>query len=223
MASERAMVVGFCGSISALPVFTAVEIGEQPGRLRAKELHRLFFDQLELDQFVERLLDLGNQRSASHRNHNIVRQPPAQLFRDLEAHGLRSFRVVGPQVHVHESPTPLFGNLRAQAVHLVVVASDAHHIRAENLRAQNLRRLQVGRNKDPGFQTKARRVRCHCVRQVSRGRARNRVEAKSLRLGQSHGHNAVLEAQRRQADGIILDVEILRGGIPITLIASQSS
>src|SRR5438477_562008 len=30
MASERAMVAGFCGSISELPVFTAVEIGEHP-------------------------------------------------------------------------------------------------------------------------------------------------------------------------------------------------
>ena len=41
MASERAMVFGFCGSMSLLPVFTAVEIGEQiihqPGFLAKQE------------------------------------------------------------------------------------------------------------------------------------------------------------------------------------------
>ena len=30
MARERAMVAGFCGSMSGLPALTAVEIGEQP-------------------------------------------------------------------------------------------------------------------------------------------------------------------------------------------------
>jgi len=54
MASERAMVAGFCGSISALPVFTEVEIGEHPVACAAEKLHRLFFDQAELAQFVER-------------------------------------------------------------------------------------------------------------------------------------------------------------------------
>src|SRR4029077_6367119 len=112
------------------------------------ELHHFLLDQAELNQFIERLPDLRNQRSTSHGNDHVIRQAPAQLLGDLEADGLRSLGVIRTQVHVYKTPVVLVRNLRAQAVDLIVAACDADYFRAEHVRTQNLGRFEIGWNED---------------------------------------------------------------------------
>ena len=93
---------------------------------------------------------------------------------------------------------------------MVVVAIDAHQRGAIDLGVENLRRLQVGGNQDEGLQAQPRGMRGNGVGQIPGRRAANRVESECLRIGQRHGHHAILEAQRGHADGVVLDVEIAR-------------
>ena len=86
-----------------------------------------------------------------------------------------------------------FGNLRAQAVHLIVIAGDAYNFRAKNVGSQNFCRLEVRRDKDPGLESLAGSVCGHGIRQVSGGRARHGVEAEGFRLRQSDGNNAIFK------------------------------
>src|SRR6476646_10677759 len=104
--------------------------------LRAKELDLLFFHKSKVDQFFEGFIDFGDQRSAGHRDNDIVRQAPAQLLGDFVTHGLRAFGVIRPQVHVDEAPAMLVRDLRAETVDVVVIAVNTHDLRAVDLRAQ---------------------------------------------------------------------------------------
>ena len=93
MASERAMVFGFCGSKRCASAFTAVgdrASSRSPGRRRI--LTGLVFDQAELDEFVERFVDLADQRAAGHRDDDVVGQPPAELLGDLVSRASWSLR-----------------------------------------------------------------------------------------------------------------------------------
>ena len=92
---------------------------------------------------------------------------------------------------------------------MVVVAVDAHQARAIDLRVENLGRLEIGRHKDVRLQAEARGLRRDRVRQVAGRGAADRGEAEGLRVGERDGNDAILEAQRRKADGIVLDVEIV--------------
>ena len=111
------------------------------------------------------------------------------------------------------------GDLRAQPVHLVVAARDAHQLRAENLRADNFCRLKIGRNKDHRFESIARGLGRHRIRQIAGGRAGNSIEAKIARLRQSHRDHAVFEAQGGQTHGVILQIEVLRPKLLLTVLA----
>ena len=192
------------------------------GGLRSEEFHVLAFDQSQLDQFVERLLDLDDQRSASHGADDVIRQAPAELFGDFETDRLRSLGIVGTQVHVDEAPAMFVGDLRAESVDLIVVPGDAHDFRAEHIRAKNLRGLEVGWNKDPGLQPFARGVRGDGVGQVSGRGARHGVEPKLFRLRQRDGDHAVFKTQSRQADCVVLDIEIVRSCGRPTQLRSQA-
>ena len=150
-------------------------------------------------------------------------KPPAQLFGDFKAYSLRSLRVIRPQVHVDEAPGPLFSNLRAQPIHLIVVASDANHVRAENLVPRIFAGSRSDGNEYPRLQPQSRRMRRNRIGQVAGRRTRDRIEAETLRLRQRHGHHAVLKAQRGQADGVILDVEILCRGLRFVLLPASRS
>ena len=189
-----------------------------PRSLRAKKLHRLWIDQPEQNQLIKRLLDLRDERSASHRHHDVIGQAPAELLGDFIAHRLRSLSIIRTQIHVHESPAAFagkrfIGDLRAQAIDVVVAAVDAHQLRAKHLRAQNLRRLEIGWNEDPGFQSFAGRLRSHRIRQIARGRASDGIEAEAASIRQSHGDHAVFETQRGQADGVILNQQPSRSNL----------
>ena len=151
---------------------------------------------------------MRDQRASGHGHHDVVRQAPAELFGDFVAHGLRAFRVIGPQVHVHKSPVEFLRDLRAQPVHLIVVARDPHQLRAEDLRAGNFCRLKVGGNENPRVETFARGLRGHGICQIARRRAAHHLESKPARRRQSHRHHAILEGEGGEADGIVLHVEI---------------
>jgi len=102
MASERAMVEGFCGSISELPVLTAVEMGEQPV-LALRRISLPCFHQAKLDQLIESLLDLDDQRTAGHGADYVIRQAPAELLGDSKPTVFDPSAVIGSQVYVDEA------------------------------------------------------------------------------------------------------------------------
>ena len=102
------------------------------------------------------------------------------------------------------------GDLRAQAIDVVVAAVDAHHLRAKHLRAQNFRGLQIRRNKNPRLQTFASRLRRDRVREVSSGRASDGIESEAAGIGQRDRNHAVFEAQCGQAHRIIFDKDAPR-------------
>src|SRR5262249_48277342 len=77
--------------------------------------------------------------------------------------------------------------------------------------AENLRRLEVGGNEDPGLEAFAGRVCGNGVGQIACGRTRDRVEAEGTSLGEGYGDDTILEAQRGQTYRVILDVEIACG------------
>ena len=210
MASDRAIVVGFCGSISAFPAFTAVEIGEHPVACAPKIFTGLASTRPSLISSSNAFLIFVISDPPAMGTHDVVGQSPAQLLGDLVANGLRAFGVIRTQVHIHESPVVLVGDLRAQAVHLVVAAGDAHQLRAIHLGAHNLCRLEIGGNEDPGLESVARGLGRDRVRQVAGRGARHGIESERARLRQRHRHHAILKAQRGQADRVVLQVEILR-------------
>ena len=189
--------------------------------MRAEELHFLRFDQAKLHQLVECLLDLDDQRTAGHRADDVVGQAPSELLGDFEADGLRSFSIVRTQVDVDEAPAMLVGDLRAETVDLIVVAGDAHDLRAEHVGPENLCGLEIGGDEDPGLQSFARGVCGDGVGQVSGRRTRDGVEAEGFRLRQRDGDDAVFEAQRGQADGVVLEIEIARGACRFQSTASR--
>ena len=131
------------------------------------------------------------------------------MFGDLVAHGLRSFGVIGTQVHIHESPRMLVGNLRTQAVHVIVIAGNADDLCSVNLRSKDLGGFQIGRNEDASFESATGSLGRDCIGQVAGGRTAHNLEAEISGLRQGHSHHAVLKTQRREADGIVLDVERL--------------
>ncbi len=204
------MVLGRCGSMMSVPFLTAFEIGRAAGGLGAEEADRLVFDEAERDQFVEGFADFGNQRAAGHGNDDVVGQAPAELLGDFKADGLRSFGVVGAQIYVDEAPVVAIGDLRAEAIDVVVVAIDAHQRRAVDLGVENLGRLEIGGDKDEGLEAETRGVRSNGVGKVAGGRAADRIESEGLRIGQCDRDDAIFEAERGHADGVVLDVEIAR-------------
>jgi hypothetical protein len=126
-------------------------------------------------------------------------KPPAELLGDLKAHRLRTLGVVWAQVHVDKAPVVLLGDLRTEAVAVVVVAVDSNEIRAVDLCIQDLRRFEIGGYEDVGLEAKARRARSDRVGQVAGRGAADGTETELDGVRQRHGHDAVLEAERGQA------------------------
>src|SRR5262245_38057084 len=113
----------------------------------------------------------------------------------------------------------LVGDLRTEAVHMIIVAGDAHDLRTVDLGANNLGGLEIGRNKDTGLESAAGRLCRHRVGQVSGGRAAYGFKSKVARLRQRNRNHAVFEAQRREADRIVFEVE----GFAAKLLANAGS
>ena len=182
-----------------------------PGRHRGLE-------QAEELELLERLVDLADQAAAGHRRDDVVGRPPAQVLGDLEAHRLGALGVERPQVDVDESPAEPEGDLRAEPVDLVVVPVDGDDLGAVDRRAEDLALLEPVGDEDVGVQPGGGGVGGDAVGQVARRGAADRLEAQLDGLRERHGHDAVLERQRRMIDGVVLDVELgdaQRPGQPI--------
>src|ERR1700722_14370775 len=120
--------------------------------LSPKEAYRLIFHKAEINQFLEGLTDLTNQRSPSHGHNNVIREPPSQLFCDLVSDRLRALGVIRTQVDVDDTPVVLIGNQGAKPIDVVIVSIDADEPRTINLSVENLRRLEVCRHEDAGLE-----------------------------------------------------------------------
>ena len=103
----------------------------------------------------------------------------------------------------------LVGDLRAEAIDLIVTAGDAHQLSSVNLGAEHLGRLKIGRNKDPGLEPFSRSLSGHGIGQIAGRGAGDRIESKAAGLGKRDRDYPVLEAQSRQADRVVLDREPL--------------
>ncbi len=114
-------------------------------------------DQAEPLEFLERLVDLADQAAAGHRGDDMVGHPPAQVLGDLEADGLGALGVERPEVDVDESPAEAEGDLRAEAVDLVVVALDGDDLGAVDGRAQDLALLEIVGDEDVSLEAGGRR------------------------------------------------------------------
>ena len=141
IAIERAMVFGLTGSGNSRPSSSALMTGAQPAACAAWIAGRSPLDQPDFLQLAERARDARQQRAAGHRRDDVLREFPAELLGDFEAVGLRAFRVVAAQVDVRKPPAVFFRNLRAQPVHIVVVAFDGDDLRVVDAGAENLARL----------------------------------------------------------------------------------
>ena len=132
--------------------------------------------QPDLLQLAQTARDTRQQRASRHRRHDVAWKTPPELLGDLEAHRLRAFRVVRAQVDVREAPAETVCNLRAEAIHVVVVAPDADDVRMEDRGAEDLSKLEIVRDEDEAFEAKARRVRRHAVRKVAGRRTPEYIE-----------------------------------------------
>ncbi len=133
MASDLAMVFGFCGRTTSWPALKARRDRRAALGLGAEDLVRLVLDEAELDQLLEPLVDLRELRAGGDRDDDLVRQPPAELLADLVRQRLGALAVVRPEVDVDEAPAlaeRVADELGAEAVDVVVVALDADQVAA---------------------------------------------------------------------------------------------
>ena len=158
-------------------------------------------------QLLEALLDLGEQRAARDRDDHVVGCLPSELLRGLERERLRTLGVERPHVDVDERPLVQPGELRAEAVDVVVVAFDRDEVAAVDRRGDDLALLEVGRDEHVRPQARVRRVRGDGVREVAGRCARRDLEAELERLAQRDRDHPVLERVRRVAR-VVLDPDL---------------
>ncbi len=131
------------------------------------------------------------------------RQP--KLLGDFESVGLGSFGVIRPEIHVHDRPAILVGDLGAKAIDVIVRPADADHCRPENQTAEDLPLLQIVRDHDKAANSRDGRVGRGAVGKVAGAGAADGVEAKFNGLGDGDGNDALLVRIGRVVARIILD------------------
>ena len=199
------MVSGRTGRTTSWPALKAAETGEQPVACAPKILYGDVVDETEGHQLAERLVDLGELRTGGHRDHDLLRQPPAERLGDLVAEGLGALRVVGPDVDVHERPVLVVaGQLGGDPVHVVVGPLDRDQDAAVHGGGDDLLLLEVGRDQhhraDPG-PGGGRRDR---VGEVAGRRAGQGGEAELAGRSQRDADDPVLERVGR-VGAVVLD------------------
>ena len=122
----------------------------------------------------------------------------------------RPFGVIRSQVDVDEAPLEAVRDLRAEAVHTIVVAVDAHDARAVNRGIEHFCRLKIGGYEHAGVEALLRGLRGDGVGKIAGGGATHGGEIKAARGGERRGDDAVLEGERREAHGVVLEIEILQ-------------
>jgi hypothetical protein len=130
----------------------------------------------------------------------MLRIAPAKLLGDLESQRLRAFGVVRAEVDVHESPAVPVCHLRAQPVHIVVVARDRQDGWIEDRGSEELPRFEVVGNEDATFDAEPRRMRRDAVREVAGRSAGEHVEPELHRPRRRHRDDTILVRERRMVD-----------------------
>ena len=92
---------------------------------------------------------------------------PSELLDDFEPHRLGAFGVVRAQVDVDEAPAIPIRHLRAQAIHIVVVARDGQDRRVEDRGSEQLAGFEIVGNEHAAVDAEAGGVCRHAVRQVA--------------------------------------------------------
>ena len=129
---------------------------------------------------------------------------PTEGLGHLEGQRLRALGVVGPHVDVHERPgRVLRRQLRAQPVHVVVVALDRDEVAAVHRGGGDLHLLEVVGDEHVALHPGPGRVGGHRVGQVAGGRAGRDLEPELPGLRQGDGHDPVLE-RPRGVEGVVL-------------------
>ena len=166
-------------------------------------------DQAQLLELAEGLADLGDQRAARHGDDDVRRQPPAELLGDLVGVALGALGVERAEVDVDEPPAVLAGDLRAQPIDVVVGPFDADDARAVDAGAEDLGRLEVVGDQDHGGQASGGGLGGGGVGQVPGRRAGDGADAELERLRDGDRDDAILERERRVADRVVLDPDLL--------------
>ena len=182
--------------------FVDARLGDRRATVRLRARHadvRLLVEQPHLVQLVEALADLGEQRSAGDRHHDVVGHAPAELLGGLERERLRTLGVVRPHVDVHERPLVDAGELGAEPVDVVVVAVDRDEVAAVDRGRDDLALLEIGGDEDVAAQPRVRGVRGDRVGEVAGRGARGDLEPELERLAQRDRDDAVLERVGRVA------------------------
>src|SRR3989475_12472321 len=107
------------GFRSTVRRFEALDDRSASRGLRADETRRIRHF-AELPEFPNPFLERRQEETRTQRDHDDVGQFEAQLLPRLEEQGLRSFRVVWPQVDVHESPAASIRGQEGDPVRVVV-------------------------------------------------------------------------------------------------------
>jgi len=189
--------------------FDGVGDGRAAGSLRAEEFYWLGSDPAEKYEFVERFGDFADERSAGHGNDHVIGKSPAELFGDFVAVRFGAFGVVGAEVDVNEAPLEAVGDLRAEAIDVVVVAVDADDAGAVDGSVEDFSGFEIGGNEHAGVETLLRGLRSDGVGEVAGGGAADGGEAEAASGDEGGADDAVLEGERGEADGVVFHVEIL--------------
>ena len=91
---------------------------------------------------------------------------------------------------------------------MVIVALHGDDPGTTDGRPQNLALFQAVGDEYVGLQARGRGVGRDASRKVAGRCTANGLEAKLDRLGQGHGHDAILERERRMVDGVVLEIEL---------------
>ena len=205
MARLLAIVSGLTGRIASVPSLYAVDDRRAARGLGAEDLVGLVLDEAELDQLLERLVDLGQLGPGRHRDDDLVGQPPAELLGDLEAQRLGALGVERPHVDVDERPALLLArDLGGEPVDVVVGAVHRDQGVGVDGGVDLLGLLEVGRDEDHRLDARAGAGGGDGVGEVAGARAGERRGAELAGRAQRARDDAVLEGVGR-VGGVVLD------------------
>ena len=191
------------------PGFERVHDRRAPCRLSGVHLRQLPVDEANLTQLAKPADDARQQRAAGDGRHQVLRVAPSQLLDDLESERLRSFRVVRAQVDVDEAPAIPVRHLRAEPIHIVVIAGDGENRRIEDRGPEQLAGFEVVRDEHAAVDAEPCGMGGDAVRQVAGRGAREHVESELDGARRRHRDDAVLVGERGMVDRVVLDVELV--------------
>src|SRR5262249_19898693 len=109
----------------------------------------------------------------------------------LEAMGLGTFGIIGPQINVDEGPAVFVTDLTTDSIDVIIVAFDRDGFWPVNGGTNDLSLFQAVGNKDVALQSGSRCMRCDCIGAISGRRAGHCVESEFYSFGNWHCNDAI--------------------------------